>query len=291
MKPTTLKTAVLTLMAVSLSALAQSESHFTQSLALAPADSGSTSGGAADDDKAAAAELAKKLQNPVANLISVPLQNNFDFGGGPNDDGFRYTLNVQPVIPFTLNEDLNLITRTIIPFIHQEDLVGTSSQTGLGDITQTFFLSPAKPGNLIWGAGPVMLYPSATDDLLGTEKFGIGPSVVALRQTKGWTFWTLANHIWSVAGDGGRDDVSSTYINPGISYQTKTLTTFLVQAEPVYDWEHSQWTVPVEAGIAQLVKFGKQPVSFSLQGRYFAEKPAGGPDWGLRFVVTFVFPK
>jgi len=249
------------------------------------ASSGQQSNSASD------AELAKKLSNPVASLISVPFQSNFDFGGGPNDDGFRYTLNVQPVVPFQISTDWNLITRTIIPLIHQENMIGQSSQTGLGDISQTFFLSPAKPGNLIWGAGPVMLYPSATDDLLGTEKFGIGPSVVALRQTKGWTFWTLANHIWSVAGDGGRDDVSSTYINPGISYQTKTLTTFLVQAEPVYDWEHSQWTVPVEAGIAQLVKFGKQPVSFSLQGRYFAEKPAGGPDWGLRFVVTFVFPK
>jgi len=237
------------------------------------------------------AELAKKLQNPVANIISVPFQSNFDFGGGAEVDGFRYTLNVQPIIPFSLNNDWNLITRTIIPFVHQDKMINLDSQRGLGDITQTFWFSPAEPGRLIWGAGPVFLYPSASDDLLGAKKWGVGPSVVLLRQDKGWSLWTLVNHIESFAGDDVRGDVSLTYINPGISYQTKSLTTFLLQTESTYDWKAEQWTVPINAGVTQLLKFGKLPVSIGLQGRIYTEKPHGAPDWGLRLVVTPVFTK
>jgi hypothetical protein len=237
------------------------------------------------------AEIAKQLQNPLANLISVPFQSNFDFGGGPNDDGFRYLLNLQPVVPFELNEDWNLITRTIIPIASQQDLVTDGSQSGLGDIAQTFYFSPTKPGSLIWGVGPVLLYPTATDNLLGSEKWGAGPSAVLLKQENGWTKWILANHIWSFAGDGNRDDVNLTYANPGIAYQTKSLTTYVLQAEPVYDWKHEQWTVPVMAGVTQLIKFGGLPVQIGLQLRYYAEKPDGGPDWGLRIPITFVFPK
>jgi hypothetical protein len=244
---------------------------------------------AADD----AADLAKKLSNPVAALISVPLQNNFDFGGGPSDDGFRYTLNVQPVVPFNLTEDWNLISRTIVPFVHQENFFGKTTQSGLSDIVQSFFFSPAKPGasGWIWGAGPVFLLPTATDNRLGTEKFGLGPTAVALKQSGGWTYGALANHLWSVAGNGSRKDLSATFLNPFISFTTKKQTTFTLTTESTYDWNNSQWTVPLATSVSQLVKFGKQPVSFSLGARYYADKPAGGPNWGLRFAVTFLFPK
>jgi hypothetical protein len=240
-----------------------------------------------------AAELAKKLSNPVAALISVPFQNNFDFGGGPNDDGFRYTLNFQPVAPFTLNEKWNLITRTIVPFIHQEDMIGNSSQTGLGDITQSFFFSPkeAGTGGWIWGVGPAFLYPSATDDLLGTEKFGLGPTAVFLKQEHGWTYGALVNHIWSVAGNDSRADVSSTFLQPFVSFTTKKQTTFTLNTESTYDWENSQWTVPVNAQVAQLLKIGKLPVQFQVGARYFAEGPSGSPEWGVRFAVVLLFPK
>lgn len=238
-----------------------------------------------------AAEIAKQLQNPVANILSVPFQSNFDFGGGPEDDGFRYTLNIQPIIPVSLNNDWNLITRTIIPFVHQDEMIDLDSQSGLGDITQTFFLSPTEPGSLIWGAGPVFLYPSASDEMLGTEKWGVGPSMVLLKQSRGWSLWTLANHIESVAGEDTRGDLSVSFINPGISFQTKSLTTFLLQTESTYDWEDDQWTVPINAGLSQLLKIGKIPVSIGLQGRYYAETPDGAPDWGLRLVVTPVFAK
>ncbi|MEQ1739875.1 MAG: hypothetical protein ABL884_08210 [Methyloglobulus sp.] len=244
----------------------------------------------ANDDADA---LALKLQNPVANLISVPIQNNWDFGIGPADT-MRYTVNIQPVIPFKLNDELNLITRTIVPIIHAESPVtGGSSISGMGDIVQSFFLSPAKPtaSGIIWGAGPVFLYPSATDDRLGTEKFGLGPTAVLLRQQGPWTYGGLANHIWSVTGNQQRADISATFLNPFLSYTTSKQTTYSLSTDSTYDWESNQWLVPVQAGVSQLMLFGTQPVQFSGSARYYAEAPKGGPDWGLRFSVTLLFPK
>jgi hypothetical protein len=241
----------------------------------------------------AEAELAKKLQNPIASLISVPFQFNFDSGGGPDDHGRRSWLNVQPVLPFSISEDWNVISRTIIPFVDQTDVVGSNSQSGMGDIVQSFFFSPKKPGpgGIIWGAGPVVMFPTATSDLLGSEKFGLGPTIVALKQSKGWTFGVLANHIWSVAGNEDRRDVSATFLQPFVSYTTKTFTTFGLNTESTYDWKNSQWTVPVNATVSQLLKIRKQPVSLSLGARYYACAPDGGPDWGIRFGITFLFPK
>jgi len=244
----------------------------------------------ASDD---AAELAKQLSNPIAALISVPFQNNFDFGGGPNGDGFQYKLNFQPVIPITLSEKWNLISRTIVPFIDQHDVIGTSSQSGLSDTVQSLFFSPKAPtaSGWIWGAGPVFLLPTATDDLLGSEKWGSGPTVVLLKQQNGWTYGALANHIWSFAGDDSRANVNSTFLQPFISFTTKKQTTFSLNTESTYDWERTQWTVPLNATVSQLVKIGKMPVQFTLGARYYAEKPANGPEWGLRFVATLLFPK
>jgi hypothetical protein len=238
-----------------------------------------------------AAELAKQLQNPVASLISVPFQNNFDFNLGPNDDGFKYTLNFQPVIPVSLGKDFNLIIRTIVPFIYQEDVIPGTSQTGLGDIVQSFFFSPKKPvGGLILGFGPVFLWPSGTDPFLGTEKWGAGPTGLVLKQSGGWTYGLLFNHLWSYAGDDRRDYVSSTFLQPFISYTTKTKTTFGLNTESTYDWHNSQWTVPINVSISQLVKIGKMPVQFALGAKVYADGPSGAPDWGLRFVVTPLFP-
>lgn len=254
------------------------------------AESAPPTAAAPDGDMAA---LAAKLNNPVASLISVPLQSNFDFGGGPNDDGFQYKLNIQPVIPVSIGEDWNLITRTILPYIYQEDRIGDSSQSGLGDTLLSLFLSPKEPGpgGLIWGIGPALYIPTATDHLLGAEKWGAGPTALVLWQKHGWTYGALANHIWSYAGHEDRQDLSSTFLQPFLSYTTKTHTTVGVNTESSYDWENSEWTVPLNAFVTQLVKIGKMPVSLTLGGRYYAEKPEGGPDWGLRAVVTFVFPK
>lgn len=238
------------------------------------------------------AELAKKLQNPIANLISVPMQSNWDFGIGPAD-AMRYTLNIQPVIPFSLNNNWNLITRTIMPIVHAESPIeGGRDKSGLGDIVQSFFFSPVEPlRGWIVGGGPVFLYPSATDSVLGTEKWGAGPTAVVLRQQSGWTYGALANHLWSFAGTDRRQDVSATFLQPFVSYTTKTFTTLGVNMESTYDWENEQWTMPFNVSVSQLLKIGPQPVQFSLGGRAYADRPRGGPDWGLRFVVTLLFPK
>jgi hypothetical protein len=252
--------------------------------ALADSESADTSG---DKD----AELAKQLQNPVASLISVPFQNNFEFNLGPNGDGFKYTLNFQPVIPVSLSKDWNLIIRTIVPIISQDDVIPGTSQSGLGDITQSLFFSPKKPvGGLILGFGPVFLWPSATDSLLGTEKWGAGPTGLVLKQTGGWTYGLLFNQIWSYAGDDHRNYVSSTFLQPFISYTTKTKTTFGLNTESTYDWHNSQWTIPINLSVSQLVKLGKMPVQFALGAKYYAGGPSGAPDWGVRFVVTPLFP-
>jgi hypothetical protein len=240
-----------------------------------------------------AAELAKKLQNPVASLISVPVQNNWDFGIGPAD-AMRYTANIQPVIPLSLNAEWNLIVRTILPVVYAESpVIGGSSKFGLGDTVQSLFFSPKAPtsGGWIWGAGPALLWPTSTDDALGSGKVGAGPTALMLRQEKGWTYGVLANHIWSYAGQGSSAEVNATFVQPFVSYTTKSFTTFGLNTESTYDWSKHQWTVPLNLSVSQLVKIGGQPVQFSLGGRYYAEKPDGGPDWGVRFVVTLLFPK
>jgi len=237
-------------------------------------------------------QLAMKLQNPVANLISVPFQNNWDFGIG-STDAMQYKVNVQPVIPFSIGDDWNLITRTILPIIHAESPVaGGADVSGLSDIVQSFFFSPKAPvGGWIMGAGPVFLYLSASDDKLSAKKWGAGPTAVLLKQDSGWTYGLLSNHIESFAGTSTRQDVSATFLQPILSYTTKTYTTFGLNSESTYDWQNSQWTVPVNATVSQLVKLGKQPVQFQIGGRYYPEKPNGGADWGVRFAVTLLFPK
>jgi hypothetical protein len=239
-------------------------------------------------------ELAKKLSNPVANLISVPLQYNYDKDIGPNDDGSKSVLNIQPVWPFSLNADWNLITRTIIPLVDQHDIpVKGEHDSGLGDILQSFFFSPKEPvGGWILGAGPVLLYPSATDSLLGGEKWGVGPTVVALQQANGWTYGILANHLESFAGKNDRTYISSTFLQPFLTYTTKTKTTFGLNTESTYDWHNSAWSAPVNFTVAQLFKIGNLPLQLGAGVRYWAESPENGPEgFGARLVLTFLFPK
>lgn len=245
----------------------------------------------ADDDTQ---ELAKKLSNPIASLISVPFQFNYDAGYGP-EDGQKAYVNVQPVIPFSINDDWNLISRTILPIAWQSDVAGPSGdQFGLGDVTQSLFFSPKQPteNGIIWGVGPVFLVPAATDPLLGAEKWGAGPTGVMLKQFDGWTVGMLANHIWSFAGEGDRADVNSTFMQPFISYTTPDAWTFTLNTESSYNWEAEAWSVPVNFTVSKIVKLGKAPVSLTAGARYWADSPAGGPEgWGFRSGITFLFPK
>lgn len=237
------------------------------------------------------AELAKKLSNPISSLISFPLQSNFDSGMGAGS-GWRYTLNVQPVIPISLNPNWNLISRTIVPIIHQHNVVGVSTQSGLGDTSQSLFFSPAHSKRFIWGAGPQLLIPTATDDLLGSEKVAIGPTVLVLKQHEAWTYGLLTNHVWSVAGDDSRADINSTFIQPFLSYNTKDAWTYSLNTESSYDWTANHWNVPVHFSVSKLAKFGNHHVSLGGAIRCWATSSPGGPEGcGLRVILTPLVPK
>lgn len=237
------------------------------------------------------ADLALKLQNPIASLISVPFQQNFDFGLGADGKGWKSQLNVQPVIPIALSPDLNMISRTIVPIIYQDGVTAPgASQFGLGDTVQSLFFSPSKVGSVIWGAGPVLLVPTATDNALGAGKWGGGPTFVALKQQNGLTMGMLANHIWSFAGSSNRQDVSATFFQPFVSFTTKRATTYGWNLETTYDWKRDSWVIPMNLSIAQLVKLGKQPAQVGIAGRYYIESPTGGPDWGIRLNFVLLFP-
>jgi hypothetical protein len=239
-------------------------------------------------------ELAKKLTNPVAALISVPFQLNYDQRFGPGAEGHQTYLNFQPVVPFHLDAEWNVISRTILPIVDQQDVVPGTRQSGIGDLTQSLFFSPAKPtaGGLIWGAGPVFLLPTGSDDRLSSRKWGLGPTAVMLKMEGPWTLGLLANHIWSVAGDDSRPDISSTFLQPFVSHTTKTAWTYTLNTESTYDWKARQWSVPINAMVTKLLKVGTQPVSVGGGVRWWADSPADGPhDWGLRMVVTLLFPE
>lgn len=239
-------------------------------------------------------DLAKKLSNPVANLISVPLQFNYDKNIGPSD-GRRLFVNIQPVIPFSLNEDWNLISRTILPLVDQQDIAGPSGgQSGTGDTLQNLFFSPKAPteNGLIWGAGPAFLLPTASDKLLGGEKWGLGPTGVMLKQSGPWTFGGLANHLWSIGGDSDRADISQTFLQPFVTYTTQSATTFGLNTESTYDWKSRQWGVPINLTVAQLTKLGGQMIQIGGGVRYWAESTTTGPSgWGARMTLTFLFPQ
>jgi hypothetical protein len=264
---------------------------FVSGLALGQSGAEAPSSVSQDTD----AELAQELSNPVADLVTIPVQMNYDREIGPRDDGWKLQTNIQPVVPFHLNEDWNLISRTIMPVIYQDDIFpGAGSQFGLGDINLSLFFSPKRPtsGGLIWGVGPVLLFPTATDELLGTEKWGAGPTAVGLTMRGPWTLGMLANHVWSYAGDSDRQDVSSTFLQPFVAYTWPSAWTVSVQTESTYNWETENWSVPVNVAVSKLVRLGKLPVSWQAGVGYWAESPENGPE-GFRFRLqaNFVLPK
>lgn len=245
--------------------------------------------------ESSAEDLAKTLANPVAAMISLPLQLNWDGDIGPDDAGDRLALNVQPVVPFSLNDDWNVISRTILPILHQSDVFpGSGSQTGLGDTVQSFFFSPKAPtaGGWIWGAGPVLLLPTGTDDLLSARKWAAGPTGVVLKQRGPWTYGALANHLWSFAGDGDRSDVDATFVQPFVTYTTPTAWSFSATIESTYDWEHDQLSLPVNLVASKVTKIGRQLVSFGGGVRYWVDSPDSGSEGvGLRLSMTLLFPR
>jgi hypothetical protein len=260
--------------------------------------------------------LQKATQNPVASMISVPIQNNSNFGIGPYDR-IQNVLNIQPVIPIGISENWNLIIRWIAPIIWQpapgtanlevfgiventpaylaaQDVQKRAGVFGFGDMTPTFFFSPAKPHKVIWGVGPVFVLPTANSKVLGQGKLSIGPSMVVLVQPGHWTFGGLVNNVWSVAGSGGRAAVNQMTFQYFLNYNLKK--GWYVSLSPVItaNWKASSsnvWTVPVGGGVGRVLRLGMQPVNASVAFFGNAVRPSGGSTWGMRLQIAFLFPK
>lgn len=245
-------------------------------------------------------DLRAKTQNPVGAMISVPLKNTFDFGA-PN--GTAYFLNIQPVIPVTVG-DWNLINRVILPIISVDGLIsgtpeipsgaGGDGATGLGDINYSVFVSPAEPGKFIWGIGPSISFPTATDDQLGSGKWSAGPTVVVLTQPKPWTLGALFRQIWSFAGSSGRLDVNQFLLEPFVNYNLDKGWYLFTDMILTANWDAdsgNQWTIPIGGGFGKMFKVRNQAMNSKLEAYYNVEKPSGAPDWLLSFTIQFLFPR
>ncbi len=243
-----------------------------------------------------AEELAKLAQNPVGNLISVPFQNNTNLNFGPQK-GTQNVLNIQPVIPVSVNDEWNVITRTIVPVISMPSLYpGDDRSNGIGDTLFTAFLSPAKPGSFIWGAGPVLQLPTNSDSQFGNKNWGLGPSVVALHLDKGdpWVYGVLMNNIWSLSDNHQGGSYNNGLIQPFINYNFPE--GFYLTSAPILtvNWkaESSQrWTVPLGGGVGKIFHLGRLPVNTQLSAYYNVVTPDNGANWQIRAQVQFMFPK
>jgi hypothetical protein len=238
-------------------------------------------------------DLAKKSQNPIADLVSVPFQSNTNFNAGPFDRT-QEVLNIQPVVPLHINADWNLISRTIMPVISQPSPLFDSNTNGIGDITQEFFFSPTHPGPLIWGLGPVFTIPSATDPILGTGKVLLGPTAVVLVTPGHWVIGVLVNNQWSVGGNPLLPRVNEFLAQPFVNYNlphgwyltSSPLITANWLAAP-----GQQWTVPIGGGFGRIFKIGDQPVSANIAAYYNVAHPTGTPNWQLRAELSLLFPE
>jgi hypothetical protein len=245
------------------------------------------------DADAQAASIAQKLSNPVASLISVPIQINYDDKYGLNEKGSVWRTNVQPVIPISLNDDWNMISRTIVPIVKQSDVpIPGVSESGMGDIVQSVFFSPKKPteNGLIWGIGPVINIPTSTKETLGPEAWAAGPTGLVLKQSGPWTYGALANHLWSFAKED-KTEINASFVQPFVSYITPKKLTYYLNTESTYNWDTKDWSVPINVGANQLMKVGNQIMQVGGGLRYWAESSEMGPKgWGVRINIIFVFP-
>ncbi len=235
-------------------------------------------------------ELATAAQNPVSDLISVPFQDIIAFGVGPQRE-VANVLNIQPVVPFHLTEDLNLITRTILPIVTMPDFTTSGGTTGLGNLTFTGFLSPSHPGTVIWGAGPVATFPTATSPLTGSQStWGLGPSLVVLAMPGSLVFGALANNVWSVAGARSNTFLVQYFVNYNFPSGWYVVTAPIVTA----NWDApsgQKWDVPFGGGAGRIVWIGPLPFNLTAQAYYHPIRPDFGPNWTVRLTATLLLPR
>ena len=299
---------VLAVLVVSISSVAQDKppatadqgASQTADLRENPSAAASENTGKAAEAKPAQAsaesteELTKAAQNPVASLISVPFQNNNNFGIGPYDRS-QDVLYIQPVIPMALNKNWNLITRIIQPVVYQPyPNATTGGAYGFGDMVPQFYFSPRNSGKVIWGAGPQLVIPTATNDILGAGKLSLGPALVVLTQPKPWSIGVIVNNVWSVAGSGSRPPVNQMLMQPFINYNMQKGWYLTTSPYITANWRASSgntWVVPVGGGLGRITKLGSQPVNISAQFFGNAAHPPGTSSWSMRLQFVLLYPK
>ena len=236
-------------------------------------------------------ELARKVSNPAAFMISVPVHTDLDFGNWPDGSSRRYLLDIEPVIPVRLTRGWNMISHTDFPLAYADPVGPGGGVFGLGDINQTLSFTPAGRKGFIWAIGAQASLPTATNDRLGSGKMSIGPSLLLLAQAKSFTAGVSADHLWSIAGPRDRADVSATEIQPFFAWHIGGGRTISTNLDLSYDWKADQWEVPLSLSFSKVTKIGKQAVSLSLGGKYWAETPRDGSKWGLKAGVVLLFPQ
>ena len=262
-------------------------------IALAPLTATAEEGKGGDDLRAA-------VQNPISSLISLPFKFSFDYGAPNGEASF---LNIQPVYPVTVG-DWNLVNRVIVPLIDSPgpiagipgipNPVPGDGKTGLGDINYSLFFSPVKYDKVIWGLGPSITVPTATDDQLGSGKWSTGPTLVLLNPTKWGSMGVLGRQLWSFAGDSDRPKVSQFLFEPFVNYNLPDGWYLLSDLVLTANWDAPSgqvWTVPLGGGFGKLVKIGNQPVNLRTEAYYNVERPDLGPKWQWGFTVQLLFPK
>ena len=248
---------------------------------------------------ASASDVAKKLANPIAAMISLPIQGNYQPNLGVNDEGSQWLVNVQPVVPIDFNDEWNIISRTIVPLVSKDTGIPGEGHNSVADIVQSAWLSPKAPteSGWIWGVGAAFLIPTGSE--VSAEKWGVGPTAIALKQDGPWTYGGLFNHIWDFAGNDINDingntlnNINQTFMQPFLTYITPQAVTIALNTESIYDWERDQWTVPINLTVTKVVKVGGQILSVGGGVTYWADAPDSGPEgWGARLLLTFIFPK
>lgn len=244
---------------------------------------------AADDPSVSASTLARQDQNPLTRFYVMRFEDNAQFGFGPDDEVLNF-FRIQPLVPLELNENWSLITRAVIPIAHQP---WPDSVDGLSDVSLAMFLTPARAGNFMWGLGPALVLPTATDDNLGTEKWSAGPAVAGIYQTGPWLLGAVIQNLWSFAGDGSRREINTMALRPVVNYNLPRGWYLSSSPSIIANWkadDGSRWLIPLGGGVGKVFTIGKQRMSALVESYYHLESPAIGPDWQLRFQLSFLYP-
>jgi hypothetical protein len=238
-------------------------------------------------------DLAREVRNPFAAEIQVQLSDEFALGAA-GGNGLLYTFTLQPIIPFRLTDNWSLITQSVWPVSSIPGSSGSGRTAGTGDSNIQFYFSPNRAKPFIWGFGPVLGIPTASNSLLGSGKWTLGPGFAIIRQTEHWTYGMLVNQFWSFAGGKNRDSVSLTFIQPSLSFTWKSGWALTLDSESTYDAKASagdKWTVPLEISVSKVTSFGKRPVNLSFAVIPYAVAPSASPSVGICFTLTPLFPK